>query len=307
MTSSDVLHINNSEELIGLIDEVASVYPEWMYFPASPIGKTSYKTLVRTALPETGFRSENAGIENKKSTLTSRSVDCKFFDASWLLDVMLARQCEWGSDFACAQEAQAHLESAISNVAKQTWYGTDANAAGFAGVASLFPYADSERTVNAGGSTAGTGSSVFAVRFGTSEACYAWGNNAGLVEGDIETIKVKDADGKFYYAHAQEIDGWVGLQITSHKSFGRICNLTKDSGKGLTDDLVAELLATFPAGKEPHALFMTKRSRLQLQKSRTATNATGAPAPIPTESHGVPILVTDAISNTETLLADEGA
>jgi len=37
----------------------------------------------------------------------------------------------------------------------------------------------------------------------------------------------------------------------------------------------------------------------QLRDSRTATNVTGAPAPRPTEVEGIPIIVTDAIVNTE--------
>jgi len=46
---------------------------------------------------------------------------------------------------------------------------------------------------------------------------------------------------------------------------------------------------------------MNRRSLKQLQVSRTATNATGAPAPFPQESFGVPIIVTDAILSTEAL------
>jgi hypothetical protein len=46
---------------------------------------------------------------------------------------------------------------------------------------------------------------------------------------------------------------------------------------------------------------MTKRSQEQLRASRTATNATGAPAPIPTDAFGIPIGVTDGILNTEAL------
>jgi hypothetical protein len=54
----------------------------------------------------------------------------------------------------------------------------------------------------------------------------------------------------------------------------------------------------------PTILVMNRRSLKQLQESRTATNATGAPAPFPSEAFGVPILVTDAITNTEALLTE---
>jgi hypothetical protein len=101
---------------------------------------------------------------------------------------------------------------------------------------------------------------------------------------------------------AQAIHGWAGLQITNYKAIGRICNLTADSGKGLTDDLIADLLEQFPIGGKPDALFMSQRSQRQLQDSRTATNPTGNPAPFPNEAFGVPIEPTDSIINTEALL-----
>jgi hypothetical protein len=89
--------------------------------------------------------------------------------------------------------------------------------------------------------------------------------------------------------------------VGSVNSICRIKKLTADSGNGLTDDLIAQALEKFPAGVRPDVMFMSKRSRRQLQNSRTAVNATGAPAPFPVESHGVPIVVTSALSNVEAL------
>ncbi len=80
-----------------------------------------------------------------------------------------------------------------------------------------------------------------------------------------------------------------------------VANLTEGSGKVLTYDLIADLLSQFPSGRQPSILCMSRRSLKQLQVSRTATNATGAPAPFPTEAFGVPIIVTDALTNTEAL------
>ena len=93
----------------------------------------------------------------------------------------------------------------------------------------------------------------------------------------------------------------TGLQFGSRCSAGRIKKLSAGSGRGLTDSLVADLLSKTPVGKTPDVLFMSRRSLKQLQSSRTATNATGAPTPFPTESHGIPIEVTDSIVDTESL------
>ena len=44
---------------------------------------------------------------------------------------------------------------------------------------------------------------------------------------------------------------------------------------------------------------MNGRSREQLRNSRTATNANGTPAPLPTEWEGIPIIRTASITNDE--------
>jgi len=102
--------------------------------------------------------------------------------------------------------------------------------------------------------------------------------------------------------YAMKVAAYVGMQIGGAYSVGRLANLTEDSGKTLTDALIAELLEKFKANQMPTHLAMSRRSLFQLQASRTATNATGSPAPIPTESFGVPIVPTDSIVDTETLL-----
>ena len=81
----------------------------------------------------------------------------------------------------------------------------------------------------------------------------------------------------------------------------RIKKLTADSGKGLTDALIYSALAKFPTGVRPDVMFCSRRSLHQLRNSRTATNQTGAPAPIPTEVEGIPIVPTDSLSDIEAL------
>ena len=80
MTSADVLAVNNSEELIGVIMQVAKRVPELGFYAASPIAKTVYETLVLTALPTVGFRAANAGRTVQKPTLTTATVTCKFLE-----------------------------------------------------------------------------------------------------------------------------------------------------------------------------------------------------------------------------------
>jgi hypothetical protein len=161
--------------------------------------------------------------------------------------------------------------------------------------------------VNAAGTTADTASSVWAVRLAVDGVCGVYkGDSAAFQLGDTVTIQSvvnPGTDNKTFPAYYTPGTTWLGLQVGSQYDIGRICNLTADSGKGLTDSLVAQLLDKFPVGFGPTHLLMSRRSLMQLQKSRTATNPTGAPAPFPQESFGYPIIVTDAISDTEELVS----
>jgi len=61
------------------------------------------------------------------------------------------------------------------------------------------------------------------------------------------------------------------------------------------------MLHTFAAGIVPDAIFMTRRSRGQLQKSRAALNTIGM-REVPVEYEGIPIITTDNILNTEAVV-----
>jgi hypothetical protein len=156
--------------------------------------------------------------------------------------------------------------------------------------------------VDAGGTTAATGSSVWAVRWGPKNIQWVWGLNGQLALSDVREESVVDSGGvNRFTAYVQEILARPGLQVASLFSVARLKKLTADVGHTLTDDLIAQLLGLFPAGTQPDVLLMSRRSRAQLQNSRTATNSTGAPAPFPMDAFGIPIAVSDAILNTEAL------
>ena len=113
MTSADVLKINNSEELVGVIDDVVKEIPELQFFAASPVTRNTYKTLAVDSLPSVGFRAPD-GLRTFDSVgLTNHEIACKYLDASWTLPVAIAQECDWGEDFAKALETKGHLKSAF--------------------------------------------------------------------------------------------------------------------------------------------------------------------------------------------------
>ena len=309
MTSTDVLKINNSEELVGLIEDVVKDIPEINFFAASPVQKNSYKTLALTALPSTAFRATGSYREFQTATLTNKTVECKYLDASWILEKAVAQQSDWGEDFAKALTQRAHLKSEFFTLAKQIWQGTDSDANGFTGLDAIIDAVvdggKKEMVVTANTGSITDASTVYAVRTGIDSCQLAWGSNGQFNESDVreQLLTTKDSaktSGAWFYA--QDLGGWVGLQVTSKYAAGKITGLSATNTKqGLNDDLLYELIEKFPVGMKPDGLFMSRRSFSQLRQSRTAYNAIGAPAPYVQEFEGIPIYVTDAIPDNGTI------
>ncbi len=304
LKSLDVLRINNSEELVGVIDDVIKKNPEMGFFDASPISKNEYNTLVIDKYPKVGFRKPGEFAEHEVAKLSNRTVKCAYLDASWTMDKALASQTDWGKERALAIQTMTHLQSAFFTLSQQIWYGVRNEANGFQGLHDLVGQANQELFLDAGG-TGGNLTSVYAVSTGLDSIQLAWGSDGKLTEGDVQEqwiTNLSDPKNGGAWHYAQDISGWAGLQVTSAHAFGRIAHLS-DSAT-LTDDLLYDLLSKFPAGRKPQAFFLTRRAMNQLRKSRTAVNATGAPAPTPTEVGGVPLIETDAIMDNEETLAE---
>lgn len=307
-TLLDLAIQTGNDKVAGILDEAAIAVPEITGMQAGvripgvaearTIKGTSYKTLVRTALPTVGFRDANEAPTKSKGTYENRRVETYILNPRWECDKAVADQHEDGPATYLAIEGAAVTQAALQHLAKQFYYGSENDAKGFPGLQAAY---SSGMEVDAGGTTPSTGSSVYAVRFGPNDVQWVLGENGKIDLDDPRIGDILDADGNALTGYIQEMLAYVGLQVRSQYSIGRIRDLTADTGKGLTDDLIADLLGKFRPGLPPHALFMTQRSLSQLQKSRTATNPTGAPAPFPKEAFDIPIIVTESLSITEAL------
>lgn len=312
-TLLEIAKINGSDALAGLLDEAARPVPEIsgsyrgvsipLLGEARTIKGLQYKTLVRTALPTVGFRKANAGVGASKSTYENRLVETFILNPRWQCDVAVADAHEDGAEAYITLEAKALTQAALQAAARQFYYGrnTNGDAAGHPG---LIDAVQAGLTIDATGSTADTGSSVYAVKFGLDHVCWVNGKEGDwAMPEEVRIADVSDPDDatKKFSAYVSEIVAHIGVQVNSLYSVARIKNLTEQAGKGLTDNLLADLLDTFPEGFEPDVILMTKRSRKQLKKSRTATNPTGAPAPTPVDYEGIPIVTTAGLVNTEAI------
>ena len=299
LTMLDVARRNAADPVVGLIDEVTTNAPEMDTIPGRTIKGTSYKTLHKTANPSSGFRAVNQGIEATKSTRELRTVETYVLDILIEADKAAAEANEDGVESFLAEEAIAAVESATITFGNQFYYGNVDTSNGFPGL--QYMYDSSNYEVDATGTTASTGSSVYAVRFGPRAVQGIFGNDTTFQMADWQIHMATDADSKRFPAYYTTLSTWVGLQATTKTAIARIKNLTEDSGKGLTDDLVFKLLEKFPASQMPDVLFMSRRSLRQLRESRTATNETGRPAPLPEDVAGIRIVPTDSIVNTEAI------
>lgn len=313
-TLLDIAKRSGNDAVAGLIEEVIAATPEvsgmhavpgkgWVQIPNVAAARTikgrMYKTLVRTALPTVGFRDANEGVAASKSEYENRLVETFVLNPRWECDKAVADNAEDGPEAYIADEAIAVVKSSIMTLGRQFYYGrtSPGDGKGHPGLIDSLDATNME--VDATGTSQGKGSSVWAVKFGPQDVTWVYGDQGQLDMSDVRLESIADESGKRFTAYVQELLAYPGLQVGNKHCIGRIRDLTDENGKGLTDDLIAQLIEKFPAGVVPDVLFMTRRSLAQLRNSRTATNATGAPAPYPVDWEGIPIAVTDSLTNTE--------
>lgn len=264
---------------------------------------TVHKWNKKTAAPTTpGFRAINDGRESSQAVYTTVTQDLFVYDASVTIDLAVMKSAN--GDALRRREAMDHLKAAMADMERQIIAGTGADSDGFNGFAdeAAIEYTDSDMVVDATGSTVGGVTSVWAIRMGESAVSAVFGANGRIEIGEEYQTVMDGATTGFYDAVRTPILFWGGVQVATSHDLGRIVNLSAQAGKGLTDDLIADLLAKFPASRKPNFLVMNTQSQSQLQKSRTATTTTGAPAPMPVDSFNIPIIVTDQITNTEAVV-----
>ena len=314
LTMLDVAKLSGNDPVIGLIEENLRFSPEVTVFPFRTIRGTSYRTGLRTGLPTVGFRAANEGQTPSKSTFRQALVEAYAFGGQIEIDKAVADASEDGPAALQAIEASGVMQAGMRAIGSQIWYGVTQDSKGFPGLKAGTPVgvstlAGDALTVNATGTTAGTASSVYAVKFGPQDLQLIGGNNMAWNLDPFTVQQIVASNAGKLTAYVAGLTSWIGLQGVNENCVRRIYNLTADSGKGLTDALLAQLLATFPVGYMPDAIFMSRRSRSQLQTSRTVTlfgQGSTRPdqpliAPLPTSYDGVPLYVTDSILNTDVI------
>ena len=306
----DIAKLNGSDTIVGLIEETLTYAPEVQILPARTIRGTSYKIASRVSYPGVGFRAANEGSTPSKSEFENQLIECYILSGAVQADLAVARAYEDGEQAWKDIESVGVMRQAMIELGSQVIYGTTADAKGFPGLQAIHTAFNSGLLVDAGGSTPGTGSSVYGINTDTQgvQLVFGAGTTFELGEWRIENVGTTSV----YPAHVANLTAWVGMQVGSKYSVGRLRDATDDALGGVTDAKLANLLSKYPVGYRPNYWLMNRRSAYQLQLARSATSvqngvktSSGAEifAPLPTESNGIPIVITDSIANDEALTA----
>ncbi len=311
---STLLDIAKANGVEQVINEAARTHPELSVLASFPLNGISVKSVVYTGTSNTtgSFRSANTGTADITETSEERTFECYTAEPRIEEDRAIADRYEQGPQAWLESKSARILDLELLAWAKQMYYGTGNNALGFPGL--IQTHDTASMVVDAGGTTATTGSSVWLVRAApagnSADDGVRWrfGNDGAMRFDPVQLLPVVDAadSSKKLMKYLTSFTAYPGFQVQSMLTVVRIKNLTGDGGKGLTDALLNQALALFRPGRGPNHIFMTLRSNQQLQGSRTATNPTGAQAPWPqsilgVDGQNIPIHVTEAISNTESL------
>lgn len=316
----DITKRAGSDPAIGLIEETTTYAPELVTLMGRPISGTMYRATNRT-LPTVAFRAANDGSDTVKSTYNQIISECFILDAQVQADkAVIDAEANTGVHQSVGDllfdEAQGIMQAATIALGSQFYYGVTADAKGFAGIRSLTSAANvtavGAPVILAGGTTASVQTSAYLVWNNIKGCHFVWGNNAGLqMDPTWRVQQVLGQNSKALTAYVNNLQAWVGLAVNHTKSVARIANCEDATNKRLTDAMGAKLMQYIPmsiVNSGGLRWFMNQQAAYQLQVSRSAGTAiTGsAPlqfAPTPVELCGIPITITNSITNTEAIVS----
>lgn len=295
----DIANRANNDAVVGLIEEVITVAPEFDVIPARTRSGTSYRVGKRTALPTGGFRDANAGVTPGKSTYESEIKPMYFFDALLQVDEAIVKADAGEGDAMgdiLANESSGIVQGSGITLGRQIFYGQTADSKGFNGFEAQF---------------GGSAFEVDATGTGTVEnAWLAWldpnWQGVHMVVGNGGQMDLKPWDQQYvpdpadatkqFLAWMSNFSFYCGLAVNSAYSLYRVKNITL--AKPLTDQLGATLMSKVPLSRRAGMhWFMSKTALLSLQLARYGVTLTpGQFPPTPDSLAGAPITVTDTLA-----------
>lgn len=308
-----------TDTALKIVDEGVKNCPELTTIPARQVAGTSYFYLRHKEDDSfvAPFRKANKGTDPTEDNYERVLAQMYMLSKPIICDKLIAEADLEGPDAHNQRKGVNEMRRLARGVAHQVWYGDDATSDGFAGVQKAIGntlVSNGGRVLLSDTTSAANNTSVYLVRYGVDDGVsFDMGNNSSLDVSEFKIESVQDAEGKNFQAYIAYIAGWLGLRIATAESVIRIANVREEAGKkGLSDEMIAEALSYWK-GAPPDAIWMNRRASWLLQKSRNVTTMQGPTgkvsstigpfAPAPTESNNIPIVITDALAQTEAFLS----
>lgn len=295
-----------------LVNDVAADTPLLAALPCEVIKGTSIITRRVTSIPKIGPNPLGAGVPVNRSHFEQKRAECHHFGGMIEVQKALAEADPRGKGFLMQEEAVLSTKGALFTIEQHAIYGNAMDADGMPGIydgigdymtISADPAKNSDTAREHGGA------SVLALRLKPEAVSLLFGNAKALNFEPVEKVTTPclTHDGKpgKMTVYQQELSVWCGVSVKSEFAVGRLVN--ESASKPLTDELLAELVALFPAAFKPTHLVMNRKTLSRLQKSRAAsltyqkkTSGSTTYAELPKDYEGIPIIVTDALLDDET-------
>lgn len=311
LTLLDIQKKNGTRADVGMIEEIGLTAPEVTAVSARTITGTTYKTYIRTGVPKVGFRKPNAPANFVVSEYEQRTIELFPMSTLVFCDDLILMASEDGEATVMANEASGVAQGAVLSAGAQCFYGTRIDKDGFPGI---YEFIDDSMLMSANDAKKDTeeGTSVYAIIEGPRGVQWVYGRDSGIKLGKWESMNLPKG-GSVVPGKGAKLNSWLAIVNNSKLAAARLKNIGDAEGTTLDDNKIADLLLRFPAGMRPTKLIMNRKALNQLRKSRpvVAVSANGGSvgggtvnlAPIPTESNGIPILVTDSILDDESDLS----
>jgi hypothetical protein len=312
-TLKDALLENSEGASREILTELVGSFPESEILPADIVDGYEYESLVEIKRAGVKFYDRGGSLPISNDELELRKFQMYNLGGISGGPVSTLETIKGGYGKWLERQEQSKVKSAVELMGKGFYYGqttqvlTDQTGASI-DLKKCFPGIikgmTSAMEIDATGSSAQT--SVYALRITSSGIRMKMGGGVGI--GMPKEYQMQFVPGATSGELIQMVLGLVrcypGLEVLVSHNRARIKNLSSAgaSGKTLTAGMMDRLEALAPAGLPWTHYFMTKASRAQLQADKQSKVLGGASyMPPPTEHNGIPIIVTDSISNAESV------
>jgi hypothetical protein len=344
ITLAGVTARTGSDQSVGVVELTTTLPAELNNISGRPIIGTSYKTTQRVlpvvgfAIPGRGTPLIASQYTQKINTCafleTQLRIPKPIVDAE-AEGTANADGSPVSVGSILADELVAAMRAALITIGSQVWYGRNNDVNGFQG---LRDFVDPTFVLDAGGAS-GASSSAYFIWENVQGVHFVWGNNRGLGMAlpawDLRQVETSETVGgvtTVYHttAYTQGMNGYIGLAANHPKCVVRIIGI--DATHPLTDRLISQAISLFPlqftnsgglkifANRDARYLLQVSRTPVSIQNQTvggaalasgsgpnvTVPNPQGSPlvGPIPSESNGIPLIVTDSLVSTETITTD---